>query len=135
MRIMLPMLLISAAACTPTARDLDRQAQAEAATRASLDKELAGLVPGRPQSCVQQTQVRESKTFGDTVVFRSIGGTTRYVSQTSGGCNINGDDSILVTRTPSTQLCRGDIAQAIDRTSRFPTGSCSFGDFVPYTRR
>ena len=134
MRILLPSLLILAAGCTPTARDLDRQAQAQAGDQAALDKELAGLVPGRPQDCIDQLRIRGSHTYGDTVVYEGLGGTQRYVSHTSGGCNTNGDNSFLVTRTPTTLLCRGDIAQAVDRTSRFPVGSCSFGQFIPYNR-
>lgn len=134
MRIMLPSLLIFAAACTPTARDLDRRATAEAATQAALDKELAGRVAGKPQDCVEQTRLRGSKQFGDTIVYEGVG-SVRYVNRTSGGCGDVARDSFLVTRTPSTQLCRGDIAQAVDRSSKFPTGSCSYGDFVPYTRR
>jgi hypothetical protein len=38
-----------------------------------------------------------------------------------------------VTRTSSSQLCRGDIATVIDTSTRTPVGSCVFGDFVPYT--
>ena len=133
MRILLPSLLILAAACTPTARDLDRQATAEAGTRAALDRELAGLVPGRPQACVQQIELREVNAYGDTFVYGSRG-RTRYVNRTSGGCGDVGGEAILVTRTPSSQLCRGDIATSINRASRVTTGSCSFGDFVPYTK-
>lgn len=133
MRILLPSLLIFAAACTPTARELDRQASADAGARAALDRELAGLVPGRPQGCVSQTELREVKAYGDTLLYGTRG-RTRYVNQTSGGCGDVGNQAILVTRTPSTQLCRGDIATSIDRASRISTGSCSFGDFVPYTK-
>lgn len=133
MRILLPSLLIFAAACTPTARDLDRRAGAEAASRAALDKELAGLVPGQPQGCVQQFQLRASKRFGDIIVYQT-NGSQRYVTRTNGGCGQDSDDSYLVTRTPTGQLCRGDIAQAISRTAQFPVGACSFGDFVPYSK-
>lgn len=134
MRILLPSLLIFVAACTPTARDLDRRAVAEAGTQAALDKQLAGLVPGKPQDCVEQFRLRGSQSFGDTIVYETTG-SQRYVNRTSGGCGQTNDNSFLVTSTPSTQLCRGDIAQAVDRTSNFPVGSCSYGEFVPYNRR
>ena len=134
MRILLPLLLISAAACTPTARQVEQQAAIEAGDRAALDRELAGLTPGRPQDCVTQTQLRDMKSYGDTLVYRGVG-RTRYVNRTSGGCALERDDAILVTSTPTTQLCRGDIAQAVSRTSHFPMGSCSYGEFVPYSRR
>ena len=133
MRILLPLLLISVAACTQTPRQLEAQAAAEAGDRAAIDRELAGFTPGPPQSCVQQTQLREMSSHGDTLIYRSTSG-VRYVNHTSGGCSPDRDDAFLVTRTPSTSLCRGDIAQAINRTSRFPVGSCSYGDFVPYRR-
>ena len=32
------------------------------------------------------------------------------------------------------RLMFGDIARTFDQASRFPTGSCSFGDFVPYRK-
>lgn len=134
MRILLPLLLISAAACTPTARDLEQQAATEAGDRAAIDKELAGLVPGKPQGCVQQFLLRDQRAYGDTIVYRT-GGSERYVNRTSGGCGRIGDDTYLVTRTSTGQLCRGDIAQAVNRTSQFPMGSCTYGDFVRYGRR
>jgi hypothetical protein len=133
MRILLPSLLFLAA-CTPTAADLQRQADAAAGARAALDRELAGLVPERPQSCVSQFELRGGglKAFGDTLVYSS--GSTRYVNRTTGGCERVGEDSILVTRTPSAQLCSGDIATTVDRTSQFQNGSCGLGEFVRYRR-
>lgn len=133
MRILLTSLLLCAA-CTATARDVQRDADARAASEAGLARELAGLTPGRPQDCVQQTQLRGGlKSYGDTLVYRTSG-SERYVTRTSGGCERVGEDAFIVTRTPSTQLCRGDIATAVDRTSRFTVGSCSFGEFTPYRR-
>ncbi|MDB5697190.1 MAG: hypothetical protein JWN21_2733 [Sphingomonas bacterium] len=133
MRILLPSLLFIAA-CTPTARDLERQADAEAGARAALDRELAGLVPGRTQACVNQTELRGGlKSFGNTLVY-SNGGSTKYVNRTTGGCERVGHDAILVTRTSSPQLCRGDIGRTIDRGSHMFAGSCGFGDFVRYQR-
>lgn len=132
MRILLPLLMISAAACTASARDVDRQAREDAADQAALARELTGLTPGRPQDCVEQTRLRDMKSFGDTLVYRGAG-RTRYVNRTSGGCDTERRDAYLVTSTPTTLLCRGDIAQAVNRSSQFPVGSCSYGAFTPYT--
>lgn len=133
MRILLPLLAIAVtAACAPTPRELQQQAAAEAGDRAALDRELAGRTPGRPQDCVQQTRLRDMKSYGGTLVYRGDGD-TRYVNVTGGGCErVSSDDAFLVTATPSTLLCRGDIATAVSRTSNFPIGSCSYGEFVPY---
>ena len=133
MRILLPSLLLFAAACTPTAHELERQATVDAGDRARLDRELAGLRPGRPQDCVQQTELRDMTSYGDTLVYRGPG-SVRYVNRTSGGCSPDRNDAYLVTSTPTGQLCRGDIARAVSRTSNFPIGSCSYGVFVPYSR-
>jgi hypothetical protein len=137
MRILFTSLAILAViACTPTAGDLERRADAEAGARAALDKELAGLVPGRPQNCVSQLQLRSGpKAYGSTLVYTNSSA-EKYVNRTSGGCERigTGGDAILVTRTPSTQLCSGDIATTVDQVSRFQNGSCSFGEFIPYTR-
>lgn len=132
MRILLPTLLLLGA-CTPTARELQAQADRDAGARAALDRELAGLTPGRPLSCIEQTRVRNSRGFGDTIVYQGPG-RTRYVNHTSGGCEqYSNNDAFIVTRTPSTSLCRGDIATVVDRSSRQQVGACSFGDFVPYS--
>ena len=132
MRILLPSLLILAA-CTPTTRDLERQADAEAGARAELDRELAGLVPIRSSGCANQRDLRDVQFYGDTLVYRT-GSNVKYVTRTSGGCGRTGADPILVTVTPQTQLCRGDIATTVDRTSQVQVGSCSFGEFIRYER-
>lgn len=129
MRLVMLGLALTIAACAETPREAaDRAADADR-TRAKLDRELAGLVPGAPQTCLQPYERREVKAFGDTLVYRS--GSTRYVTQTS-GCRGVGDDNILVTRTPTAQLCQGDIATTVDRNSGFTSGGCSFGEFMPY---
>ena len=132
MRLLMLTLAMGVAACAETPKDTAARAAAEDKTRAALDRELAGLVPGAPQSCLNPFDRRDMKTFGETLVFRS--GATRYVTRTT-GCQGVGGDNILVTRTPTGQLCRGDIATTVDRTSGFQNGGCSFGDFVPYRRR
>jgi hypothetical protein len=131
MRILLSTLALCIA-CTASAQGRD---DAAAQADAGLARELAGLTPERPQGCIPQTQLRSTsvKAYGDTLVYRTSG-SLRYVTRTSGGCGRVGEDAILITRTPSTSLCRGDIATSVDRYNRFPVGSCSFGEFTPYRR-
>lgn len=132
MRLLIPTLALAVTACAETPIQTASRAAAADKTRAALDRELAGLAPGAPQSCLPAFDRREMKAFGDTLVYRTAG-RTRYVTQTT-GCRGIGEDNILVTRTPTPQLCRGDIATTVDRTSGFQTGGCSFGDFIPYRR-
>lgn len=132
MRSLMLMLALGVVACAETPRQAASRVADQDKTRAALDRELAGLVPGAPQSCLQAYDRREMKAFGDTLVYRGAG-RMRYVTQTS-GCRDVGGDNILVTRIPTGQLCRGDIATTVDRTSGFQTGGCSYGDFIPYHR-
>lgn len=125
-------LMAGVLACGAVAQDTAKDEKVQAA----LTKELAGLTPGQPQGCLNTFETRNAstKSFGDVLVYRTSG-SRRFVTTTTGCTDVGGNgDNILVTSTFSTQLCRGDIATTIDRTSHFPTGSCSFGDFVPYTR-
>jgi hypothetical protein len=43
------------------------------------------------------------------------------------------DDSILVTKTWGSQLCRLDMVQLHDRSGGFFRGTVGLNDFVPYT--
>ena len=101
---------------------------------ARLSRELAGRTPGRADSCITLRDIRSSAGFTDpdTILYRLRSGVLA-VNRPAGGCNLRGDP-ILVTQTPSTRLCRGDIVTLVDRTSRFPVGSCGLSDFVPYPR-
>lgn len=131
MRLLMLTLALGITACAETPRQTAARVAAEDRTRAKLDRELAGLVPGAPQTCLPSFDRREMKAFGDTLVYRSGG--VRYVTQTT-GCRGVGEDNILVTRLTTPQLCRGDIATTVDRASGFQTGSCSYGDFIPYRK-
>ncbi len=132
MRLLLLTMALGLAGCAETPRQAEARLKAETRTNAGLDRELAGLVAGPPQMCLNAQDRREMNGYGEMLVFHGAGG-TRYVTQTT-GCRDVGTNNILVTRTTGTQLCRGDIATTVDQTSRVQTGACSFGDFIPYRR-
>ena len=124
--------LLAVAASTPDTRRAADEAKAEAA----LTQELAGLTAGPAQTCLDSFVTRDASatSFGDTLVYRTSGA-TRYVTRTTGCTGVGGKgDNILVTTVPETHICRGDIARTVDRVSHFDTGSCAFGDFVPYRK-
>ncbi|MEK9211418.1 hypothetical protein [Sphingomonas sp. 2378] len=137
-RTLLPLTTMAAAiaGCTPTPAQQARIEQAAATNRADLTAALRGLTPGKPTQCIGQYTTRQVNAYGPTIVY-TISPRLKFVSQTAGGCEGIGQRSrndILVTRTTTGQLCSGDIAQTVDRTSGFFTGSCSFGAFVPYRK-
>ncbi len=103
-------------------------------TDAKLDKALRGFEQSGPaQSCVNHRDLGGNKSVGDAILFSGKGGRV-YVNRPAGGCaNINLGRA-LVTRTTSTQLCRGDIASVVDPVSGANYGGCGLGEFVPYKR-
>lgn len=134
MRLVLLIPIVAAiAACTQTPAETAAALKATAATQVALDKELAGLVPGKPVSCISQTGSLQVKGYGSTIVYRASDN-LKYRSDTAGGCRGIGKGDVLVTKSYSGQLCSGDIAQTFDAIARFPTGSCSFAEFVPYRK-
>lgn len=98
-----------------------------------LAKLLAGATPGKPTSCLSSYQRNDSRTIdGIGVLYRQ--GRTSWLNRFQDDCPGLGYHTILVTRTPTDQLCRGDIAKLIDNSTGMFEGSCVLGDFVPYTK-
>ncbi len=138
---MRPLLLLAPivagmlAGCTPTVAESRSAEKRQARNEAKLSRALAGLTPGAPQGCLSGIDRRNARveTIGGTLLFRVSRGRV-FRNDMNGNCTTNAIDPIFVTQTPTTALCRGDIAQLIDRVARFPVGACSYGEFVPYTR-
>lgn len=96
---------------------------------------LEGKVSERPVPCVNQRDLGNSHSLpnGD-LLFESRSSRLVYLNQPVAGCPSTNFGRSLITRTPSTRLCRGDIVQVVDLTSGVPSGSCGLGDFTPYRR-
>ncbi len=106
----------------------------EASETARLEKELAGLVAGKPQSCIRLRDTNGSDSFGDNILLFRVSRNLVYTTKTSGSCdNIRRHDA-LITRTFGSDLCRGDIAQTADMRGGFQTGVCAMGEFVPHRK-
>jgi len=132
-RPIVALLALGVAGCTQTPRQLAAAQEATAVAAADLGKELAGLTPGKPSSCMPHYSTTQVKAFGPTVVYVVNRG-LKFRSDTAGGCERVGRGDILITRTVTGQLCQGDIGTTVDSTSRIFSGSCSFGPFVRYTK-
>lgn len=125
MRMLLALPLVLAAGSVVAA---DRENSRD---RTAVDHALAGKVPGQPRDCLSPTDSRSSSVHDGVVLFRV---SSKLVwTNAMQGCHLLREDDILQTNPYGTpRLCRGDIAQVIDRASRFGKGACTFGDFVPY---
>lgn len=123
---------LTLAGCAATPAQEARMAERQADNAERLNEALAGFTAGDPQTCLPVNPTRGTRYFGDTILY-DVGGNLIYRTDTNGGCNLKPDD-ILITQSPLGRSCRGDIARTVDRASRFQTGSCAFGDFVPYRK-
>jgi hypothetical protein len=119
-------LLASASAMAVTPRE-------QATGEARLAKILDGRVAGQPVDCIDLHNVDSTEIVdGTAIVYHD--GPRLYVNRPENGLDQLDDDSILLTRTFSTELCNVDTVHLIDRTSRFERGFVGLGRFVPYTR-
>jgi hypothetical protein len=100
----------------------------------SLDKVLAGRTAGAPRSCIQQNYIDSSQIFDSGSILYRMKGGPDYLNTPSPLCSALRSDRGLITRTPSTSLCNGDIIRIVDFTSHFDYGSCGLGEFVPYAK-
>lgn len=132
LRYLLPLLALAGCAMTP--REAAQRDARDAKDLTRLAERLRGYEPGKPQSCIGAfNRNRNVTVYGDTLVYRD--GAKLYRTDTGGGCFGLRRDDIIVTRSFTGQICRGDIVTTVDRTSGFNSGSCTYGDFIPYTKK
>ena len=109
-----------------------------ARSAAQLQSLIAGKTAQAPLSCLPSYSAASDMVVIDenTVAFRS-GPSRVYVAHMNGPCsNLDGAGNYALLTKPvgGTGLCRGEIAQVIDTSTRLTVGTCSFGDFIPYVR-
>jgi hypothetical protein len=134
MRILLALTCagLATAGCTMNQPEDPRAEQGRATALAAA---LQGYEPaGPPVSCVQLRDLRGNRSAGDAIVFDGQTSGTIYVNRPAGGCPSLDFGRALVTRTSTSQLCRGDIADVVDPVSHTNFGGCGLADFEPYRR-
>ena len=130
----IPALLLIASAISSCTTAPAGPVQMTASEQAELAQLTAGKVAGPPISCLQHYQTDDMIRVNErTVAFRE-GRSRVYLNDMQGGCPNLRPPYALVTKSPSSQLCRGDIAEIVDTSAHMTVGSCVFGDFIPYTR-
>jgi hypothetical protein len=73
------------------------------------------------------------RVLGDNVLVYRASRNLVYRNDLEGRCNgLSRGDVLVLTRTISSQYCRGDMAHVVDLQSGVMTGVCSLGRFVPY---
>jgi hypothetical protein len=126
-------LAIASATASCTASDAPPE-QLSARTQSRLAEELRGYAAaGPPSNCVSQRDLRGNRSAGDAIIFEGRGDMI-YVNRPAGGCPELGFNRALITRTTTTQLCRGDITTVFDTQSGIQFGGCGLGAFTPYRK-
>jgi hypothetical protein len=101
----------------------------------AVAKALEGRTAGVPVSCVNLRQMRTTRIIDETAVIYEESRSRWFVNFPQGGnCPNMTRDRAIATRTPSNQLCSGDLIRVFDQQTPIQYGSCSLGKFVPYTR-
>ena len=86
-------------------------------------------VPAETKSCLMQRRIESQRIVDDrTILFREGG--RWYRNDLAVSCAGLSPDKSLITRTPSTGLCRGDQVTVFEPVSNFTYGSCALGDFT-----
>jgi hypothetical protein len=123
---------LAATGCAATPEQQARTAGRQATAASDLQTTLAGYTAGTAQICLPLSNPRRTRYYGDTILYE-VNGNLLYRTDTTGGCTLQ-QQNILVTRSVMGRSCSGDIITTVDSGSRFPTGSCAFGEFVPYRK-
>ena len=96
---------------------------------------LAGRVAGPPQRCISNFPNTQVQVIDDWTILYDEGSTI-YVQNPRGGCPgiANGNRTLVARQVGTSQMCDGDINQAIDLHSGIGGAPCVFGPFTPYTK-
>ncbi len=113
--------------CAAPAAARDRKPQ-------DLASRLAGRTAEAPRSCITLRPGLASETVDRAIIYRQSRDLWLVNRPDDGQCNNLDDRHAFISRTPSTQLCRGDIIQVIDPPLSLPLNTCALGDFVPWRR-
>lgn len=96
-----------------------------------VEKALAGKIAGEPKNCLSRFESDRMQVRDGLTLFR-VNRNLVYVNDMNGCSTLREDDILQTNLYGTSQLCRGDITQIIDRAGRFNRGACTFGSFVPY---
>ena len=106
------------------------------AAAAEYQRLVGGKVAQAPIECLPNYYSNDMRTIdGRTLGFR-VGGSRAYIAHLTPGCDLigTGNYALLTRQVGGMGLCRGDIEQVIDTSTRMHVGSCTIAEIVPYYR-
>jgi hypothetical protein len=129
-RFILPAVLLCAGTAALSS-DHGTAARKAAADQGKLATALAGLVPGKPQQCLETRDTFGTERIGDTILYKQSRKLI-YRADTNGGCHGLDRGDAIVSQQFGSQLCAGDPIRTVDLISHIPSGVCTIRSFVPY---
>lgn len=101
----------------------------------TLEKQLAGKIPGAPVRCLPAFRTVDTIRVSDSILLYRDSGRLVYRNDLRGSCpGLARDSDIMVVRQFGSSTCSGDFFQLVDRTSGIQGPTCIFGEFVPYRK-
>ena len=106
---------------------------APALAKPDKDAWKAAKPSGKPESCINLQQIRESRVRDDqTIDFYMLGGKV-YRSTLPNSCPQLGFEKRFSYKTSLSQLCSTDIITVLTSPGISPGASCGLGQFQPVT--
>lgn len=129
--ILIALSAVGLAACSTATEPPVRSAQ----DQAKYLQLIEGRVAGAPLSCLPSWNANDMRVIDDQTIVFGERSSRVYVANLRSPCDNVGEPGFaLVTRTPGSGMCSGDIATVVQTTSGMAAGSCVIGTFTPYTR-
>ena len=105
-----------------------------ATTSAAPPDELAGRVPGPPQSCAPSLRNESLRVLNtSTVAFGS--GATIYLNHFAGPCPGVAPLNTMIVDVQTDRYCRGDRVRGLEPGAIIAGPTCILGDWIPYRVR
>ncbi|WP_447761723.1 hypothetical protein [Sphingopyxis panaciterrae] len=101
----------------------------------TLDKQLGGKVPGKPERCLPSFRTTDTIRVSDNILLYRSGSNLVYRNDLKSSCpGLARDSDIMVIRQFGSSTCSGDFFHLVDRTSGIRGPTCVLGEFVPYRK-
>ena len=130
MRRFIPLLLAAALAAPAHAAP-----DAPVPLSPKLAAVLKGRAAGTPVDCISLPATRGSRIVDNMAIIYKQSARRWYVNFPAGGtCTALDPRRAVLTRIPTTRLCRMDLVTVVDLPQGFDFGSCALGAFIPYEK-
>ena len=129
MRKIMAALALSALVLGGTAADAREKKTGEEKLAELLD----GRIAGEPASCISTSRSDRLKVIDETAIVYDAGDTI-WVNRTKNPSDLDWNDTLVINRLSTQQLCRLDQVTTIDQGSGFFSGVVFLEDFVPYKK-